>query len=813
MSNYDEFIRQIDREAYHENEVRWEEDGFTVTRSNHWSAPGCHNSCGFLLYEKDGKLDHVEGDPLSPFVNGKLCMRCLNLDESCNDPMRLKYPMRRIGERGKNKWERITWDEALDIIEEKWHYYQDTYGPHSIAVLDGTGRNVGWPVPVLGYLALKCPTANTLFFTGFSCYLPRVLSCRALIGDYFISDAAVGKEKRYADEEWRAPGVVIVWANEPLKSNADGYIGHWLVECMQLGTKIISVDPRLTWWGVHAEHFLQLRPGTDAALAMAMLNVIISESIYDANFVDLWCYGFEELCDAVKDSTPEWAAEICDLNADDIRAAARMFATEGPGTIQWGLAFEQQASCMGLNTAAIDLMSICGYIDVPGGGLIVRNAFDLSNTLSEKYMDKELLSDKGFTFDDNNPFGNTREITWHIEDHHPKRIRFAWMQSTNPIACCGIDAPRIYDVMKQTEFVVSADPYITPSAVAFADILLPVAMSPERNSVRTWWTPLRSQTKAYQYYEAKTDEEICLLVGKRLNPEKFIWETDRDIVTWRLCEDDSFVPIANPHVDNQEDEFNLQDTMYSLSGNRWTGTLEDLENMGGFCYDGWNATYKKYEKGMLRTDKTPGFDTPTGRLELISNIYGVWHLNPKPYFIEPLQSPISTPELYDKYPLIMVTGGRSYEFFHSEHRQLKTMREFHPWPLITINPKTAKKYGVKNGDWVWIENDQGRFRQVAFISPTIKEYVIHCEHAWWFPEQEGAEPYLFGTFDSNPNNLINHDLAGPGGIASPIKNTLVRIYPFKEGDILPGEQVCALGGFDIQKARREAYQKTWPDIQ
>ncbi len=115
-------------------------------------------------------------------------------------------------------------------------------------------------------------------------------------------------------------------------------------------------------------------------------------------------------------------------------------------------------------------------------------------------------------------------------------------------------------------------------------------------------------------------------------------------------------------------------------------------------------------------------------------------VDPLPYHIEPKDSPVSTPEKFQEYPLIATSGGRSYEFFHSEHRQLETMREFHPWPLVTMHPDTAAEYGIEDGDWVWIETTHGRCRQKAFLFPGIKPNTIHMEHAWWFPEEEAAEP-------------------------------------------------------------------------
>ena len=301
MADYQEFLDSIDREAYHAGEWQWEEDGYTVTRTYHYSPPGCHTSCGVLLYTKDGKVERVEGDPLDPCTNGKLCIKCLTLAESVNNPDRLKYPMRRAGKRGENKWERISWDEAYDEIESRVKDIWETDGGNAIICVHGTGRNINWQMPFFGQAALKTPNISTFGFTGFSCYMPRVCGCIAPFGDFTVVDASQAHEDRYGNEEWMPPEVVVVWGNEPLASNADGYVGHWLVQCVQMGTKIISIDPRLTWWGVRAEYWLQVRPGTDAALACAWLNVIIAEDLYDHECVDLWCAGFEELAEAVAD--------------------------------------------------------------------------------------------------------------------------------------------------------------------------------------------------------------------------------------------------------------------------------------------------------------------------------------------------------------------------------------------------------------------------------------------------------------------------------------------------------------------------------
>ncbi len=365
-----------------------------------------------------------------------------------------------------------------------------------------------------------------------------------------------------------------------------------------------------------------------------------------------------------------------------------------------------------------------------------------------------------------------------------------WFQSSNSLACAGMDAPRDYEALKTVDFIVNADPILTPLSAAVADVLLPVAMSCERNSARTWWTPVRTMYRAVEPAgEAKTDEQIVVDLMPRLNPEaaaSFGWTKDTDIADWYLAGGDGKKHGASSNVKG-----NISEKAKGGCGM----SFKELSEKGGFAYDDWNHTYEKYAKGLLRDDGNPGFATPSGRIELAPYTYRVWGLTPTPFHTEPPEGPVSTPEKMERYPLILSCGGRSFEFFHSEHRQMPTMREFHPWPLVMVNPADARTHGVADGEWVWIENDHGRFRQKCFVTPRVAPGVVHAEHGWWFPEQEASEPSLFGTFDSNPNNCTRAFETGEGGIGSPIKSMICRIYPCHEGDVLPGEQVTRRGGF------------------
>jgi anaerobic selenocysteine-containing dehydrogenase len=820
FKDYKEFLDSIDGDAYHKGEVTWEEDGYTVTRTYNYTAPGCHDSCGVLLYTKDGKLEKVEGDPYDPYSNGKLCMRCLNLAEMANNDQRLKYPMKRAGERGENKWERISWEEALQTVADYIATEIDGkgFGRESILVGHGTGRNINWQVPFIAGACFRTANVGGIYFSGWSCYMPRVCGAAGPMGDYPLVDASETLPDRYANPEFEIPEVLVVWGVEPNKSNADGYLGHWLTYCVQHGTKIITIDPQLTWWGVRSEYWLAPNPGTDVCISLAWLNVMTQEDLIDHEFVEYWCAYYDELAEHVAQFTPEWAAERCGIPAEDIIATARMFAQADRGAIQWGLAFDAStASSMHWVEAVCDIMAITGNIEKPGTHVLARNSFDINAGYSsvDLYADPGALAKKfckkmaGFEGLDFVGMSNPDAMALTLETQEPYPIKMLWAQSCNAFAGHEEPAPRAYKYMKEIPFIVYADPFITPTMVALADLVVPVSMSPERDSARTWWTPLRAMKKVTTFYEAKSDEEIALALGKILNPDLFSrWESAEDLINDYLLTDlavvgeDGTVKKSNFSAATDDKWGHDSGADKTDATTKCPVTFSELVNLGGHLYDEWNATYFKHEKGLLRPDGQVGFNTPSGRIELIPTTFTAWGIPPYPVYTPVSVGMDTTPELFDEYPFYFINGARSYEFFHTEHRQSKTMREFHPEPLVKISPETAEEYDLKDGDWIWIENWDGRCKQMVKIFPGMNKRFISAEHGWWKPEEEGAEPHLFGCFDYNVNNLTHAYESGPGNIGAPIKCLLAKIYKVQEGDTMPGEQVTRLGGFrDYEPAR------------
>ncbi len=190
--------------------------------------------------------------------------------------------------------------------------------------------------------------------------------------------------------------------------------------------------------------------------------------------------------------------------------------------------------------------------------------------------------------------------------------------------------------------------------------------------------------------------------------------------------------------------------------------------------------YYKYEKGLLRPDGQPGFATPTGRVELWSTAYNQFGEDPLPYYIEPEFSPVSKPELAEEYPLILTTGARTTAFFHSEHRQIPYLRELNPNPLLEINPITAQAKGIADGQWVRVWNMFGEALMKAKVTETVDEKTVHGQHGWWFPEESGDEPNLYGTFRSQINNLCPNGHMGKLGFGAPNKCLICNVEPVSE---------------------------------
>ena len=737
---------------------QYQEGDLTVTRTCQWSAPGCHQGCSVLFYtDKDGKLVKIEGDPNSAVTDGRLCMRCLAMVEAVYHPDRIIHPMKRAKEdRGYDKWEQITMDEAYDLVIEMVNDTTEKYGAKSICTGAGTGRNATWQSNVLGHGGFGTPNDNAGLLAGNCCYTPRMQAMNALFGSTFIADCGQLNEKRFDEPEYRRPDLFIIWGNNPIRANADGFYGHWIIDCMRRGSELFVVDPQVTWLSAHAKMFLQVRPGSDAALALAICNVMIEEDLYDHEFCENWVFGVEDLAERVKEYTPAMAAELCWVPEEKIYEAARLIANAGVTTLQWGVAVDQTKWANGTSQAIASVQILTGNIDNPGGFVAIDFGYvqsDIRENVSKQLgpeVRKDRLGDDG-NWGALNAIGKgghavPEAILHAAETSEPYPVKMLFLCSTTAFTNMAGQARRVYDVYKEMDHVVVCDLFMTPTAMACADLFIPMAMSCERDGVRGWYTPLRSIVKVTQTGEAIGDEQMMLELGKRMNPDLFYWDDVPEML--EFCTNNmATVPIEV--------------------------SLEELREKV-IIYPKFE--YNKFRNGKLRFDGQLGFNTISGRVELFCNMYNNVGMDPLPYHKEPPESPYSTPELFEQYPLVLTTGRRSWEFFHSEHRQLKSMREFHPDPIFEINPIDAENAGIKEGDWAVLENSHGSCKLRAHVTDTMLKGVVSAEHGWWFPEKDPEEPSLFGLWESNINCLTVQGDFGPSGYGSSYKTQLCKVY-------------------------------------
>jgi anaerobic selenocysteine-containing dehydrogenase len=401
---------------------------------------------------------------------------------------------------------------------------------------------------------------------------------------------------------------------------------------------------------------------------------------------------------------------------------------------------------------------LTGNLDVPGGNVIARYAFDAVAyalpgaqgviRLKRKEDDEKRIGAE--------KYGPLRHFIWRahtdmtleqILTGKPYPIKAMWIQGCNILAGTGMDPRKWREALERLEFIVCVDTFMTPTAM-YADVVLPAATFLEKDGVRTWWVPMQAINKAIEVEGCKPDVEINFELARRFDPS-FQWSSTENLF------DEIIRPSGITFRELKERVF-----VYPPKGHP-------------------SVPYLRYAKGLLRKDGKPGFNTPSGRFEIYSTLREAWGLYPLPHHREPPFSPMARPELFREYPLILSTGRRSPVFFHTEHRMISILRRLDPEPIVEIHPETAKRLGVEDGEWVVLENWMGRVRLKAKLTKVVPEWMVMATHGWWFPEREPSEPELFGVWEHNVNQLLPMGEVGEDGLGSPIKHSLCRIV--KEG--------------------------------
>lgn len=690
----------------------------------------CHGGCGVLVYVKDGKVAKIAGDPDCPINHGTLCSKGLASAQLVYHPDRLTYPVKRVGPKGSGKWERISWDEALDTIAGRILDYKEKYGAESVVFGYGTGRE---NEAVIYRIANLLGSPNVLT-AGHFCYGPRIATSIITCGTNPIIDYD------------NFPKCIMMWGNNLAISNPDEYKGEPFSVALDAGAKLIVIDPRLTRPAARADLWLQLRPGTDAALALGMLNVIVNEGLYDKEFVENYTFGWDQFVKRVHEYPLHKVEEITWVPQEKIRAAARLFAKTKPAALQWGVAIEQQINCADNDRLLMFLMGLTGNIDAPGGQVLYKTPpivnvgrFGAHAMLPKEQAAKRLGGER-FRLAGHFAIINPKTVWDAILEEKPYPVKMLFFISSNPVLTRA-NAREVYKALQKVDFMAVADFFLTPTA-ELADIVLPAATWLEMDYIGDFWKRhgyILPRRKVVQIGECRSDHEMLNDLAHRIGQGEHWWDTFEGGL----------------------------DHILQPMGIRWKD-FKEMEYIRG------EVRYRKY--------KEQGFSTPTRKFELYSTTLEKMGYDPLPQHREVPESPVSAPELYREYPYILITGARQPGFFHTENRQLPWMRELHRDPQVEIHPETAAKEGIKEGDWVIIESPRGKVRQRAKLFSGIDPRVVAAQHGWWFPEKEAPG---HGWDESNINILTDnaYDGCDPEVGATNVRTLLCRIYPeAREGE-------------------------------
>ena len=695
---------------------------------------GCHGGCMHILTVEDGRVVSVRPDPDGPLNKGRACIKGLSIIEQMYHPQRITTPLRRIGPRESGRWEPIPWEEAYDIICGKLSDLRREHGPECVSLISGTGRH---HLSQFWRFGNVLQTPNATSSGALICLGPRKNAADLTAGHF-------GGVDYYGDVR---PGGILVWGANPAISGADGELQFFIKDAVKEDIPLIVVDPKPNELTEKARLWLPLRPGTDGALALGILNILITEDLYDHDFVENHTHGFAELAERCRNFPLERTAEITDLDPAQIREAAHLIASIKPLSLEWGCAIEQSTNAIQTCRAIFMIPALTGNYDIPGGFV---ESMEIAPT-ADIFLDRlgpELAAkciSGGYPLCDGTASPKLFAHPWltldAIKTGSPYKIR-AMIASANNTLLSVPDSLHTYDCLRELEFFVYIDFFMTPTA-ELADIILPAALWPEVDSV--YCMPefgdvaALCMQKVVQVGECKSDEEVFLEISRRMGLD-YGAETQEEI---------------------------LEDILHELARRR--PEYKDL-NLETFKKLGWIAPEREYFGYKKR-----GFHTPTGKFELWSTILEKSGADPLPDWREVPESPVSQPELARDYPLILITGSRTQPFFISNNRQIRSLRKRHPFPLVTMHPDTAAENGIREGDWVWIESPRGRITQKAMLLPQMRRDTVNCEMGWWYPEA-GAPDY--GWRDSNANILTvgapPHDPISGG---YPLRALLCRIYP------------------------------------
>lgn len=662
----------------------------------------CPDTCSMVYKVKQGKLIEVKGNADHPMTRGGLCVKLKDYEKRHYHPDRLLYPMKRTGPKGSKQFQRISWDEALDTIVDRWQGLIDQYGPRAIL-----------PASYLGNQGLVHGlNGGDAFFNRLGATVCERTFCGE--GSCTAWLLTVGPTAGVDPESFIHSKYIIIWACNSVSTN----LHHWHIvkEAQKKGAKVVVIDAYASKTAKEADWHIAPKPGTDGALAMAMMNVIIAEGLVDHDYVANYTVGYKELAERASRCTPEWAEAITGIPAQDIRKLAREYATTAPAAIRLGVALERNYGGSQAIRAVTCLPALIGAWRHVGGGALQFPVWE--HPYRFDVISRPDLIPEGTPVVNILQLG--RALTGEIALETPIKSLMVW--NTNPVTQSPETDKIIKGLQREDLFTIVADHFITDTA-AYADLVLPAAMGAEMEDMILSWGHLylTYNTKCVEPPgEALPNNEIFRRLAQRLGfeEENFKWSDSECL--------EHYVAWDSPACEGID--------------------LNYLREHGF-------ARLKVGTKDDRAPHKHGNFPTPTGKCmfyvegaknfvagpfrQMYEGFQPLNDLDPLPDYVPSRESADSNPALAARYPLSIISP-KSHGFLNSCYANVAEKIKGQGEQFVMINPVDADMRGIREGAKVRVFNDRGAFEGNARITQDVNPNIIVATLGYWRQLNEGT---------------------------------------------------------------------------
>ncbi len=653
----------------------------------------CPAGCGVEVHLRDDRIERLV--PLRGHPLGIVCPRGARAAEVVYSDQRMLYPQRRIGARGEGKFERITWEQAYRLWIDALERIARTHGPEAVCTYTGRGNFEYGLSEAFAPSDTSESSANAVLFPFGSPNTTGVGSlCYAAHG-MIAPTACFGNHLRDLREDIDNAELILVWGANPATDSPPINLRR-IKRARSRGARVIAIDHRRSETArATAAQWIGVRPGTDGALALGAIQVLIAEDLYDRRFVEDWTHGFEELRDYVRDFSPERVARITGVAAETIRALARAIAGAKGCSFVTYTGLEYSNSGVQAIRAVWILQALAGHLDVPGGKLF--RSRDRLRT-GRGSMKPPATARRAIGADEYPLYGQTRTeahaalLPKAILESQPYSIRSLIVSGASLITAWP-NPDRWRRALAALDFLVVIDRFPTADA-QYADLLLPATTMFEIESymIHDGYIQHRSRVIPPRG-EARSDYLIFAELARRLGYGHLWPQTEAGMI-----------------------ERALENTGITLA--------ELRAAPAGIRFPEPDMHYRKYQTGELREDRAPGFDTPTGKFEIASEWLRRNGYDALPVYIEPIEGPMAAPELATRYPLVFNSGARTQSAFRSQHFNIDGLVALQPRPLVHLHVDDAAARGIEDGDEVFVVSPRGRVRFWARVTEHIRAGVV-----------------------------------------------------------------------------------------